>query len=61
MKKLLLIISIFCSLTVQGQYMNKWYGIKYDPTASSSAVTRIAEDEDLTIHHHDNLPIQNLM
>ena len=62
MKKLLIFLSLlFITLTSFGQYMNKWYGVKYDPTATSSAVTRIAEDDDLTIHHHDNLPIQNLM
>lgn len=62
MKRLLIIlIVIVLGMSSYGQYMNKWYGIKYDPTASSSAVTRIAEDDDLTIHHHDNLPIQNLM
>jgi hypothetical protein len=63
MKKLLIFLFTFAiGLTsTHGQYMNKWYGIKYDPTASGPAVTRIAEDNDLTIHHHDNLPIQNLM
>ena len=61
MKKLLLLLALCLPLLGQAQYMNKWYGVKYDPTASATAVTRIAEDDDLTIHHHDNLPIQNLM
>jgi len=60
MKKLLLFFALF-PLMVQGQYMNKWYGVKYTVTATDPTVTRIAEDNDLTIHHHDNLPIQNLM
>jgi len=62
MKKLLIfLVALSLGIASQGQYMNKWYGVKYTVTATAPAVTRIAEDDDLTIHHHDNLPIQNLM
>ena len=62
MKKLLIfLVALSLGIASQGQYMNKWYGVKYTVTATAPAVTRIAEDNDLTIHHHDNLPIQNLM
>jgi len=62
MKKLLFIlITLAIGVASQGQYMNKWYGIKYEITSTNPAVTRIAEDDDLTIHAATNLPIQNLM
>jgi hypothetical protein len=62
MKKLLIfLVALSLGIASQGQYMNKWYGVKYTVTATAPEVTRIAEDDDLTIHHHDNLPIQNLM